>query len=264
MVTTTSLSVSLVSGGGVTTWTKAVGLAGSVGADDEIWYGKVTTPGTSTITVTWSGSVSGDVTEYSAQEFSSSAGSGTTWAVDHPGTLNNSSSSTVTYPSLSPSGSAELYLGFSVVANYGASGSTSGFTYALTSTDNVVTYDTNASSPSAYQPTATQSPAEVSSSLGALFTATSTGTGSPIFYVDDALGSTQSLLNLSGSVVGSYGYSTYGNTLTHTGTSSTPIQFDGAYTDSETGFLYLINRYYDPVTGEFQSIDPKVATTGEP
>jgi RHS repeat-associated protein len=73
--------------------------------------------------------------------------------------------------------------------------------------------------------------------------------------VTDALGSTQCLLNLSGSVVGSYAYSTYGNTLSHTGTSSTPIGFAGAYTDAETRFLYLVNRYCEPVTGEFITVD---------
>ena len=65
LVTTTGLTVSSVSGGGVTTWTKATGLAGTVGADEEIWYGPVATTGASTITVTWSGSVTAQTTEYS-------------------------------------------------------------------------------------------------------------------------------------------------------------------------------------------------------
>jgi RHS repeat-associated protein len=86
----------------------------------------------------------------------------------------------------------------------------------------------------------------------------------PLFYVDDALGSTQWLVNLSGSVVGSYAYSTYGSTLAHTGTASTPIGFAGAYADAETGFLYLVNRYYDPVTGEFITVDPLAGGTSNP
>ena len=85
--------------------------------------------------------------------------------------------------------------------------------------------------------------------------------GNPVFYVHDALGSTQWLLNLSGSVVGTYAYSLYGSTLQHTGMASTPIGFAGAYTDSETGLLYLDNRYYDPVTGEFTSVDPLSSLT---
>jgi len=35
------------------------------------------------------------------------------------------------------------------------------------------------------------------------------------------------------------------------------------YTDPD-GLLYLINRYYNPATGQFLSVDPDVATTGEP
>ena len=104
--------MSSVSGGGVTTWNKAAGFDGYLNADEEIWYGKVTSTGSSTVTVAWSGSVSGLSTEYTAQEFNTALGSGTNWSVDKTGTLNNSSSSTVTYPSLSPSTAGELYFGF--------------------------------------------------------------------------------------------------------------------------------------------------------
>ena len=81
----------------------------------------------------------------------------------------------------------------------------------------------------------------------------------PLYYVADVEGSTQWLLNQSGSVVGSYAYSTYGATLDHTGTSSSPIGFASGYTDAETGFLYLINRFYDPTTGQFLSVDLDVS-----
>ena len=40
------------------------------------------------------------------------------------------------------------------------------------------------------------------------------------------------------------------------------VGVDG-YTDA-TGLLYLINRYYDPVTGQFISVDPWVEMTGQP
>jgi RHS repeat-associated protein len=70
------------------------------------------------------------------------------------------------------------------------------------------------------------------------------------------------LVNLSGSVDMTATYDAYGNG-TQSGTASTPIGFAGAYTDAETGFLYLIHRYYDPVTGQFLTVDPDVATTGQ-
>jgi RHS repeat-associated protein len=38
----------------------------------------------------------------------------------------------------------------------------------------------------------------------------------------------------------------------------------GAYTDPETGLLYLINRYYDPATAQFLSVDPAVDVTQQP
>ena len=44
---------------------------------------------------------------------------------------------------------------------------------------------------------------------------------------------------------------------------STPFGFEGGYTDP-TGLEYLIHRSYDATTGQFLSVDPDVAETGEP
>ena len=44
---------------------------------------------------------------------------------------------------------------------------------------------------------------------------------------------------------------------------TTPFGYQGAYTDP-SGFQYLINRYYDPSTGQFLSVDPLVAYTNLP
>jgi RHS repeat-associated protein len=87
--------------------------------------------------------------------------------------------------------------------------------------------------------------------------------GSATFLVHDALGSTRGLFDQSGNLVGTYNYSAYGNVLSHTG-NATPLGYAGAYTDAESGFLYLVNRYYDPETGQFLSVDPLVDTTGQP
>jgi RHS repeat-associated protein len=69
---------------------------------------------------------------------------------------------------------------------------------------------------------------------------------------------------------GSYGtvqemaiYSVYGAPTISSGTNVTPFGFQGSYTDA-TGEIYLIHRYYDPATGQFLSIDPDVAETGQP
>jgi len=59
-------------------------------------------------------------------------------------------------------------------------------------------------------------------------------------------------------------YDAYGNPTTKEGLSSyTPFGFAGSYTDT-TGLIYLINHYYDPATGQFISVDPLVAQTGQP
>ncbi len=164
--TATVGKLSSVSGGGVTTWTKGAQFAGSIGGDEEIWYGKVTTTGSSTVTFTWSGTTTGHVLEYGAEEFSAGLGTSTVWATDKTGTLNNASATSVPLPSLTPSTSGELYFGYALVTNTAAAGSTSGFTYAVTAESNVVAYDTGVSG--AVSPAATQSPAGTSSSVGVL------------------------------------------------------------------------------------------------
>ncbi len=58
-------------------------------------------------------------------------------------------------------------------------------------------------------------------------------------------------------------YSLYGKQSVTTGSDVTPFGFQGSYTDS-TGLIYLINRYYDPASDQFLSVDPDVATTDQP
>jgi RHS repeat-associated protein len=88
-------------------------------------------------------------------------------------------------------------------------------------------------------------------------------TNAPSFLTTDQLGSTRVLTGTTGSVVGSYVYDAFGN-VTHTGSVSSIIQYAGSLADSSTGFSYLIHRYYDPATGQFPTVDPAVATTGQP
>jgi RHS repeat-associated protein len=72
----------------------------------------------------------------------------------------------------------------------------------------------------------------------------------------DQLGSTRLLTSSTGANVGSYTYDPYGKTATKTGTVATPLEYAGQYTDSESGFVYMRARYYDPATGQFLSRDP--------
>jgi hypothetical protein len=168
----TTVTVSSVAGGGASTWTRLSQHTdtGDV-VDEELWMGPVTTAGSATITVTFSGAVPSTTTELVAQEFSSGLGATTSWAAGPSGGQTNASSATVGFPSLTPAGSGALYVGFAFVAQIGAPGSTAGVTYdILPTTADVFLYDTTVSS--ALAPSATQSPAGTSSSVGALLSAT--------------------------------------------------------------------------------------------
>lgn len=69
----------------------------------------------------------------------------------------------------------------------------------------------------------------------------------------------------TGTAAGRASYDAYGNTLPESSIANlTPMGHAGQYTSSDTGLIYLRAREYDPVTGQFMSVDPKVAETGEP
>ncbi|MBF6612094.1 MAG: RHS repeat protein, partial [Chloroflexi bacterium] len=83
----------------------------------------------------------------------------------------------------------------------------------------------------------------------------------PYYYHADQLGSIRAITNSSGAVSNTYTYDAYGNTTASAGTVANPFKYSGQYTDSETGFLYLRARYYDPATQQFLSVDPLLSQT---
>jgi len=89
-------------------------------------------------------------------------------------------------------------------------------------------------------------------------------TGTITYLVADSLGSVRGTINSSGTLTGTTSYDAWGNPAVSGGlTATTPFGFAGGYTDPD-GLVYLINRYYDPPTGQFTSVDPEVAQTLEP
>ena len=76
-------------------------------------------------------------------------------------------------------------------------------------------------------------------------------TGSTVQYMhQDQQGSMLLLTDSTGSVVGTYSYDAYGNTTSHTGSASTTLQYDGQYTDAESGPIFqrpVLRPKYDPV-----------------
>jgi RHS repeat-associated protein len=88
-------------------------------------------------------------------------------------------------------------------------------------------------------------------------------TGAVLYLHHDQQGSTRLLTGSTGKTEGSYSYSAYG-TPEHTGTATTPLGYDGQYTSSDTGLVYLRNRVYDPSTAQFLTVDPAVGVTRAP
>jgi RHS repeat-associated protein len=87
------------------------------------------------------------------------------------------------------------------------------------------------------------------------------GTGNVTWYHHDQLGTTRVLTNSAGGVVGTFTYDAFGNETGHTGSLTSPLGYNGQFTDAESNLIYLRARYYDPNTGEFLSRDPDVAST---
>ncbi|MFQ8688146.1 MAG: RHS repeat domain-containing protein [Lachnospirales bacterium] len=76
-------------------------------------------------------------------------------------------------------------------------------------------------------------------------------------YVYDSHGSVTSILNNNGSKSKEYEYDAFGNIENETNASTyNPWQYCGEYTDQESGFIYLRNRYYDSEIGRFINEDP--------
>ncbi|MGN1094739.1 MAG: RHS repeat-associated core domain-containing protein [Candidatus Neoclostridium sp.] len=86
-------------------------------------------------------------------------------------------------------------------------------------------------------------------------------------YVKDSLGNVRVILDKSGNIMVEYNYDAWGNFearsvgnaniggVTLDLVSLNAFTYRGYYYDKESGLYYLINRYYDPVTGRFISPD---------
>lgn len=84
-----------------------------------------------------------------------------------------------------------------------------------------------------------------------------------LYLHHDQQGSTRLLTNASGEKETAYTYSPYGKVVATEGTAGTPLRYDGQFTSTDTGLIYLRARTYDPGTAEFLTIDPELETTGD-
>jgi RHS repeat-associated protein len=93
---------------------------------------------------------------------------------------------------------------------------------------------------------------------------TQAAVGQALHLLYDAHGSTRALLNGAtaqvaqdgGAVKQVYSYDAYGQLLGFAATPLTNLLYSGELTDRSTGLQYLRARYYDPVSGRFNRLDP--------
>jgi len=79
------------------------------------------------------------------------------------------------------------------------------------------------------------------------------------YYIYDGLGSTRQLVNTTGAVTDSYGYSAFGELASRTpstGGTANPFLFNAQQFDGASGDYFLRARYYDQSNGRFISQDP--------
>jgi hypothetical protein len=151
-----SVTATSVSGGLVSTWSQATGFTDTLTASRvDIFYGTVTGSGSATATVTFSGSVATTSTEICAQEFASSVPN-TAWLIGAAGAKTNGTGTTLTFPTLTAGISGQLYFGYAYVANNAVAGATAGYTYNVTTSNNLVVFNPAANGPTT--PSAAQSP----------------------------------------------------------------------------------------------------------
>jgi hypothetical protein len=135
-----------VSGGGVNTWNYLpayTGIDSGFTNTQRLFWGVISSTGSQTLTQ--SGATG--TQECIVQEFT--AGTAVNWVADGIGGTSSSTGTTVNFPSLTPFGTRELYVGFAIVNGAGTVGSTNGFSYYITTLGNIFVYSTNAPSPSA-------------------------------------------------------------------------------------------------------------------
>jgi RHS repeat-associated protein len=76
-------------------------------------------------------------------------------------------------------------------------------------------------------------------------------------YIKDHVGTIYKVWDHNAkSVADNRTYDSFGNLVSQTGTTKTPLGFQGKYYDQESGLNYFYHRYYNPTIGRFISEDP--------
>ena len=81
-------------------------------------------------------------------------------------------------------------------------------------------------------------------------------TNKQTYYIYNAHGDVEALAGAGGVVTKTYRHDAFGNEENETAGDTNPFRYSGEYYDTETGNIYLRNRYYNPSTGTFITEDP--------
>ncbi len=137
---------------------------------EELWWATATATGATTITATYSASVSALSPELVADSFTSS--SPLVWSFESGAGAAATNTATIAYPSLT-SGAAQmqLYWAYAESTQTASAGSTTGFTYDPTAAGNMTTFNDVLNTYTAYAPTAVQTAGSNDTAIAGIFAA---------------------------------------------------------------------------------------------
>jgi RHS repeat-associated protein len=78
----------------------------------------------------------------------------------------------------------------------------------------------------------------------------------PSFYGYDGHGNVRFLASSAGAVTDTYTFDAFGAQIATTGTTPNPYLYSGERFDSSLSLYHLRARYYNPLTGRFETMDP--------
>jgi RHS repeat-associated protein len=94
---------------------------------------------------------------------------------------------------------------------------------------------------------------------------TKNGTEQEYYFTFDGHGSTRVLLDFAGAIAQIYSFDAYGNAIDFSPVEAlTEFLYSGEQFDSKIGQQYLRQRYYDPVAGRFNRLDPFFGNPKDP
>ena len=82
-------------------------------------------------------------------------------------------------------------------------------------------------------------------------------TWTPSFYGYDGHGNVRFLTTTAGTVANTYQFDAFGMQIASTGTTLNPYLYSGERYDSNINLYHLRARYYNMLTGRFETMDPE-------